>query len=203
MTQLFLFLFLAGSTFAAVPFQKAVVRETVGSVQKISDDEPTTAGRGTKLEPTDKIRTQAQSRAELLLNDQSLVRLGANTLFSFEKGKRELNLTSGEALIVVTKGLGGATITTPTVTAAVQGTTIYIKFHDDERIYACLEGKCRIGTQTLTAGQRLVVPAGQKAKDVPVTSFNPLKFLKENPLGTDYPAPLPSQALIEAEAPKP
>src|SRR4051794_15368642 len=41
------------------------------------------------------VRTGSDSRAELTFNDQSLTRLGANTVFSFDQGARDLNLNSG------------------------------------------------------------------------------------------------------------
>jgi hypothetical protein len=38
------------------------------------------------------VRTGVDSRSELKFTDQTLARLGANTLFSFAEGTRDLNL---------------------------------------------------------------------------------------------------------------
>src|SRR5437764_15465979 len=43
------------------------------------------------------VRTGSDSRAELTFTDLSLTRLGANTIFSFDQGARDLHLTSGAA----------------------------------------------------------------------------------------------------------
>ena len=41
------------------------------------------------------VRTGVDSRSELKFTDQTLARLGANTLFSFSEGTRNLNLQDG------------------------------------------------------------------------------------------------------------
>jgi FecR protein. len=45
-----------------------------------------------------------QSRSELKFPDQTLARLGANTIFSFNEGTRDLNLQDGAMLLRVPKG---------------------------------------------------------------------------------------------------
>src|SRR5436853_7919615 len=67
------------------------------------------------------VRTGSDSRAELTFTDQSLTRLGANTVFSFDQGTRELNLTSGAALICVPPDAGSVRVIAPAVTAAISG----------------------------------------------------------------------------------
>src|SRR5581483_297078 len=47
------------------------------------------------------VRTGVESRAELTFTDLTLTRLGANTIFSFKQGARELDLTSGAVLLQV------------------------------------------------------------------------------------------------------
>jgi len=56
------------------------------------------------------VRTGVDSRSELKFTDQTLARLGANTLFSFAEGTRDLNLQDGAMLLRVPKGAGGAKI---------------------------------------------------------------------------------------------
>lgn len=53
------------------------------------------------------VRTGAQSRAELLFQDRTLTRLGAEALFSFKAGTRDMTLDRGTMLLQVPKGLGG------------------------------------------------------------------------------------------------
>src|SRR4051812_39674532 len=52
------------------------------------------------------VRTGTQSRSELTFADQTITRLGANTIFSFEKGTRVMNLGEGAMLFQVPKGAG-------------------------------------------------------------------------------------------------
>src|SRR5438128_980578 len=56
------------------------------------------------------VRTGTESRSELTFVDQTITRLGANTIFSFNEGTREMNLSEGALLFQVPKGAGGATI---------------------------------------------------------------------------------------------
>ena len=56
------------------------------------------------------VRTGVESRAELTFTDQTLARLGANTIFSFNEGTRNLELGGGAMLLRVPKNAGGAQI---------------------------------------------------------------------------------------------
>jgi FecR protein len=75
------------------------------------------------------VRTGSESRTELTFTDQTIARLGANTIFSFNEGTRNLDLAGGAMLLRVPKGAGGAKISTAAVTAAITGTTVIIEFH--------------------------------------------------------------------------
>ena len=75
------------------------------------------------------VRTGVDSRSELKFTDQTLARLGANTLFSFSEGTRNLNLQDGAMLLRVPKGAGGAKINSSAVTAAITGTTVMLETH--------------------------------------------------------------------------
>ena len=69
------------------------------------------------------VRTGVQSRAELIFADLTLTRLGANTIFSFKQGSRELDLTSGAVLLQVPPNQAAVKVNTSAVTAAVTGGT--------------------------------------------------------------------------------
>src|SRR5919201_387433 len=69
------------------------------------------------------VRTGVESRAELTFTDLTLTRLGANTVFSFKQGARELDLTSGAVLLEVPPKAPAVKINTAAVTAAVTGGT--------------------------------------------------------------------------------
>ena len=117
------------------------------------------------------VRTGVESRAELTFTDQTLARLGANTIFSFSKGTRNLELGGGAMLLRVPKDAGGAQINTAAVTAAITGTTVMLEYHPNAFIkFIILEGtgrifrKDRLGESVvLHAGQMLIVSPKGKA----------------------------------------
>jgi FecR protein len=69
------------------------------------------------------VRTGVESRAELTFTDLTITRLGANTIFSFKRGTRELDLTSGAVLLQVPPDKPAVKVSTSAVTAAVTGGT--------------------------------------------------------------------------------
>ncbi len=69
------------------------------------------------------------SRAEIALDGQSLVRSGANTLFLVRKGTRDLDLEEDAILFSVPLGISGPTIKTGALTVEIAGTTGIIERH--------------------------------------------------------------------------
>ncbi|MDQ3198953.1 MAG: FecR family protein, partial [Verrucomicrobiota bacterium] len=91
------------------------------------------------------VKTGVESRAELTFTDATLARLGANTIFSFNEGTRNLDLGGGAMLLRVPKNAGGAQINTAAVTAAITGTTMLLEYHPDAFCkFIMLEGTARI-----------------------------------------------------------
>jgi hypothetical protein len=104
------------------------------------------------------LATGKSSRAELLFNDNTIARLGSNSLFTFRPESRNVHLSSGFILLHTPQGKGGATVTTPTASAAVLGTTIMLSVLPDGSVkLVVLEG---IGTLTFQ-GQTVTLLAGQ------------------------------------------
>lgn len=75
------------------------------------------------------VRTGTESRAELTFVDQTLTRLGANTVFSLTEGAHTVDLGSGAILMCVPKNGGTATIKTASATAAVTGGVALMESH--------------------------------------------------------------------------
>src|SRR5437868_907169 len=50
------------------------------------------------------VRTGTDSRTELTFSDLTITRLGANTVFSFKPGTRDLHVTNGAVLIQIPPG---------------------------------------------------------------------------------------------------
>src|SRR5947207_6547225 len=107
------------------------------------------------------LQTGARSRSELLFQDNTLTRLGAETFFSFKTGTRDMTLEKGSMLLQVPKGLGGAKIHTAAVTAAVTGTTIMMEYSPGKYLKVLvLEGSLRL-SRNGSFGDSVVLHPGQ------------------------------------------
>jgi hypothetical protein len=122
-------LFLLPSVAGAAVLKKAEVTAVINEVKLL---DPSAGERGARVadvvEGEIGVKTGIKSRAELLFQDKTLTRLGANTLFSFNEGTRNLELEHGTMLLQCPKGVGGAKIRTAAVTAAITGTTILLEY---------------------------------------------------------------------------
>src|SRR5438552_4829493 len=151
------------------------------------------------------VRTGIESRSELMFTDATLARLGANTIFSFTEGTRNLELTGGAMLLRVPKNAGGAKIHTSAVTAAITGTTVLLEYHPNAYIkFIVLEGTGRIfrkdhaGESVLVhAGQMLIVNPNAKNLADPV-SVDLKRLMKTSKLIRGF-VRLPSENLITKE----
>lgn len=192
---------LAGS--AAAQDRTATVSEAKGQVMRGEGKPPapeTTAAAGARIQTKDYVRTGTASLAELTMPADALTRLGPTSVFRFAPDSTNFILERGEGMFVFPKGQGGANISTPSLAAGILGTTIYVRVNRDEILYACLEGRCRIGPHLLEPGEMLVLRGGRQAYAAPKLRFRIGRLLQENPLARSFATPLPSQALIEAEA---
>jgi hypothetical protein len=153
------------------------------------------------------VRTGDRSRSELTFVDLTIERLGANTIFNFDKAGRHVELESGSMLLRVPKDSGGAQMTTRAVTVGITGTTVILETGNRNKLYV-LEGGARISLNKypresviVHGGQMEDVPPGATKLPPPV-NINLNDVMKKHPLITDFP-PLPSQNLINATANNP
>ena len=104
--------------------QQARVSQVIQDVRLLeSHGGPRPAVVNDKVTQQTGVRTGVESRAELTFTDLTITRLGANTIFSFKQGARELDLTSGAVLLEVPPKAPAVKISTSAVTAAVTGGT--------------------------------------------------------------------------------
>ncbi len=152
------------------------------------------------------LETGVKSRSELLFQDNTLTRLGAETFFSFKTGTRDLTLEKGSMLLQVPKGLGGAKIHTAAVTAAITGTTIMMEYIPARYIKVMvLEGSLRLSRNGLL-GDSVVLTAGKMvimrpdAKNIPEPVNVDLQHVVQTSTLVNFPGaePLPSTNLIHA-----
>lgn len=153
----------AGSGKAA-PLNEATVTRVVRSVEVIPQGaSPQPAAVGEVVRGDSDVRTGQGSRAQLTFPDNTLARLGENTLFSFQRGTRALDLEGGAILLQVPKDAGGATIRSAPVTAAITGTTVMMEYSPGNPGVVkliVLEGTVRL-TLTKKLGESVLVGPGQ------------------------------------------
>jgi hypothetical protein len=152
------------------------------------------------------LQTGARSRSELLFQDNTLTRVGAETFFSFKTGTRDMTLEKGSMLLQVPKGLGGTKIHTAAVTAAITGTTIMMEYSPGKYLKVLvLEGSLRL-SRNGSFGNSVVLHPGKMvimrpdAKNLPEPiDIDLAEIVKTSPL-VNFPGSniLPSMPLIQA-----
>jgi hypothetical protein len=151
------------------------------------------ASVGENVAGTDDLHTGRRSRAELTFPDQSLTRIGANSIFSFSSGNRDMEIKQGSFLLQVPKGAGGATIRTATVTAAITGTTTMMEYNPGQWIkFITLEGTAKLKMNgggdfvDVPAGKMIFMKIGDKKIPKPIM-INIHKLVKTSKLmGKDF-----------------
>jgi FecR protein len=189
---------------AVVPYSQATVSRLYKKVSY--GDTANRAIRDAKV--TDVVKaatyllTETDARAELKYDDGSIVRIGQNTVFTFEADTRSLSLEKGSLVFYIPKGSGGGTVRTASITAAITGTIGKVT----ENLIAILEGEVTL----IPSGRK--VAAGFFAKAEPDGTISILPFDVDKALGGSlltFGGPLPTldedklRALALAYRPKP
>ncbi|RFC42262.1 MAG: FecR protein, partial [Verrucomicrobia bacterium] len=177
-----------------------VVKDVI--IIDVASKKESPAKAGDLLVPPNVLKTGPDSRAELIAEDKTVTRVGANTIFSVEADSRDVNLTQGSVLFNSPKGKGGGRIKSAGATASVLGTTLIVGANPSGGFKVMLlEGKGQVtgakgGSSKLSPGQMSFALPGK-----PPTA--PLNFaLKGNVSGSKlvggFSKPLASIAKIEA-----
>jgi mannose-6-phosphate isomerase-like protein (cupin superfamily) len=180
----------------------AKVTEAVNQVDHGSSQTSGTspAPVGTVLQNGEYLKTGVKSRAELELADQSITRLGANTIFNYSVDTNEIDLQAGTILFSKPKDGKEMTIKTASVTAAVVGTTGFMQVHGHDFLFGLIEGRANVvvggADPTITAGQILRFTPGAPPQ---IFSFNVPLLLKTSPLIILFHHQLPNQPYIDRE----
>ena len=194
----------------AAQLQEARVTQVVNDVKLLLEQAaPRPAAISDLVRHGSAVRTGTQSRSELTFADLTITRLGANTIFSFKEGTREMNLIDGAILFQVPKGSGGATIRTVGVTAAITGTTGIGEFHPATTSHPqpvskwlCLEGTFHLylpNGQSVELGPGKMVTADGKSFSK-VMTFDIAKLVSTSLFFTGFDQPLASMSLIMLES---
>ncbi|MEO1131558.1 MAG: FecR domain-containing protein [Cyanobacteria bacterium J06639_1] len=109
---------------------RAEVYKLVNQVELIpKNQQPRPAQLDDILVPLDSLATKPKSRADLLFNEGSLARLGANSIFRFVPGTRNFELDSGTTIVMFPPGSEGGTVITPDAVVESNGSIVWVK-HD-------------------------------------------------------------------------
>lgn len=142
------------------------------------------------------VDTGVASLTELGFTDDSVVRLGANTQFSFQSKERIIKLDKGTLLMNVPPGNGGITVDGGGVTGAVSGTTIMVSRDDAGNFgFMVLEGTgggTVIGKDgvpvNIVAGQMAIAPHDGKPTKVVEVHVDAVRDI--SPLFEEFPVNL-------------
>src|SRR5436190_3445075 len=185
---------------AADQLQQARVSQVIQDVRVLeTHGAPRPAAVNDKVIQGMGVRTGVESRAELTFTDLTITRLGANTVFSFKQGARELDLTSGAVLLQIPPKAPAVKVSTSAVTAAITGGTALFATGPPTK-FMVLEG---IGTfypnghperaATLHGGEMMTMTAsGRMTKP---EKFDVKLVLKTSRLIKDFP-PLENLPLV-------
>lgn len=151
-------------------------------------------------------QTGGDSRAELTFANQTIARLGPNTVFSFKNGTRNLNLKNGAILLHAPRTANGVKVSAEGLAAVVTGTTVVFEYHAAVYKFLVLEGTARL-FRPGHRGDSVLVRAGQMVFGKPNTplsdpvDFDITRFVKTCRFIVDFP-PLGSETLIANESRK-
>jgi quercetin dioxygenase-like cupin family protein len=162
-------------------FNKALIKDIINDVyvyENITVEKPNRRVAQVKdvLKPKMALRTAPKSRAELVFQDGTLVRVGTDAMLSFNTEKREINMGSGTALIQQHTTNQTTNIRTATVTASITGTTAMVQNSPGQFQRALvIEGQMKMSmdngsgsSRTLSSGDMVIIPPDANSIPEPV-----------------------------------
>lgn len=195
------------ATLNAASPKEAQVTVVIKDVKLLSPQaEPRPAMLNDKVRDGTAAQTGDDSRAELTFANQTIARLGPNTVFSFKDGTRNLNLKDGAILLHGPRSANGVKIYAEGLAAVVTGTTAVFEYQPAVYKFLVLDGTARL-FRPGHRGDSVLVRAGQMVFGKPNTplsdpvDFDIARFVKTCRFIVDFP-PLGSETLIANESRK-
>jgi FecR protein len=185
----------------AETFERAEVVKAINLVSLLP--QATRAVPGDVVTGNTGVKTGNDSRAELQFPDLTITRVGANSLFRFITGTREMILDGGTMLFSAPAGTGGGKVQAGAITAAVTGTDFMISNVGRVKVI-CLSHKVTVYLTAnpkiraeLRPGQMLDIAPGMDRKMPRPMTINLGKLLTTSKLSEAGGfRPLPSQAIL-------
>jgi hypothetical protein len=189
---------------AATPLTESTFTEIINDAKVVaaSTQAATPAKTNELFKAPGLVRTGPASRVELTAADNTITRIGANTVFTFEPTGRSIYLERGSILFHAPTGKGGGAIKHGGASAAVLGTTIIGAILGDGSFkIMVLEGQCLVtlrngSTLTLNAGQFVVIAPDGNSFGQGAQTFNIGQLVSRLLLVQGFSNPLSSLQLI-------
>jgi len=161
---------------AAIPFDSAKLSFVENDVRigALGGGASKSAAISDTVKASDYVQTAVDSRAELTFQDNSIVRVGQSSLFTFEAASRTLSLKKGTMIFFVPPGSGGGNIKTPSLTAAITGTICKVSKEKKRELMAVLSGELNTTYGRVPAGWVIEWSNGK----VRIYRFNPSETTK-------------------------
>ena len=177
------------------------------SVYKLDNTNQVAAVLNDKVESNTHVGTGAQSMCELSLDDKSVTRIGANAVFTFVEQERLVKCDKGTFLVSKDPATETMTVTTGSVTAAINGSTVVFDVRDDATHVAVAETTAGVvvtdkngKSVTLQSGEGISATPSGMASEGP-KSVDVKDLTSSSPLFTEAGlAPLANDALIKGVA---
>ena len=177
------------------------------SVYRIDNTNQVAAILNDKVESNTQVGTGAQSMCELSLDDKSVTRIGANAVFSFVEQERLVKCDKGTFLVSKDPATDTMAVTTGSVTAAINGSTVVFDVRDDATHVAVAETTAGVvvtdkngKSVTLQSGEGISATPSGMASEGP-KSVDVKDLTSSSPLFTEAGlAPLANDALIKGVA---
>ena len=158
---------LSGTPCAPAPAKAVSVQGTVES-KRPADAQWQPVRLNDTFCPGDLIRVQAKSRADIVLLDQSVMRLSANSTIMVETPKEQttgvVSLLRG-ATNIFSRGRRSLEVNTPFTVAGVRGTEFFLSVETDKTLLTVFEGTVlaenSMGSLLLDSGQSAVAESGK------------------------------------------
>ena len=176
-------------------------------VYSLKDTNKITAILNDKIESDSQVGTGEQSMCEISLDDKSITRIGANSMFSFVRKERLVKCDKGTFLVSKDPETETITVTTGSVTAAISGSTVVLDVKDDATHIAVAETTKGV-IVTDKNGKSMTLQSGEGISATPngMTSSSPKSvdvkdLISSSPLFTEKGLPpLANDALIKGVA---
>ena len=186
-------------------------------VDKVNAKETRPVGVKDLVADGEQLQTKQNSLAELKFSDRSVVRLGANAVFSYDSEKRLVQIDRGTVLMHTPPENGGITISSGGVTGKVTGNTFLLTAYSEQGkatggfALLVLEGRSTTRVTGPNGVAVQIIPGemavvGSASKGAPkVFNVNLAQTIRTCPLIGAFPDPLPTlkeitQAAIQQQA---